>query len=259
MAALPARGDGTPAAVPLVMVVGHVHMQGICGVGMAGVAYLLARRGWSVSGCDAHLNAWADWLRTYGVCVEQGHDPAHLTNVDCVLAAHERGLPVFRRGEVLAKLVSDARGIAVCGAHGKTTTSCFTARLLQELGAVPEWCIGGTTPRLGGVAGCGNSDLLVAEADESDGTLAQYAPAVTVLTGIDLDHLEHFDGETALTACFASVVARNAKVSRSAVTTREPTKWVPQPRCRCCVTVWRRMPICVRRMFASKRGASRLT
>ena len=213
--------DGTPVAVPLVMVVGHVHMQGICGVGMAGVAYLLARRGWSVSGCDAHLNVWADWLRTYGVCVEQGHDPAHLTNVDCVivtpavpasdpelLAAHERGLPVFRRGEVLAKLVSDARGIAVCGAHGKTTTSCFTARLLQELGAVPGWCIGGTTPRLGGVAGCGNSDLLVAEADESDGTLAQYAPVVTVLTGIDLDHLEHFDGETALTACFASVVAR---------------------------------------------------
>ena len=100
------------------------------------------------------------------------------------------------------------RAASLSAAHGKTTTSCFTARLLQELGAAPGWCIGGTTPRLGGVAGCGNSDLLVAEADESDGTLAQYAPAVTVLTGIDLDHLEHFDGETALTACFASVVAR---------------------------------------------------
>jgi len=196
-------------------------MQGICGVGMAGVAYLLARRGWSVSGCDARLNAWADWLRAHGVRVEHGHDPAHLANVDCVIvtpavpssdselrAAHERGLPVFRRGEVLAELVSDARGVAICGAHGKTTTSCFTARLLQELGAAPGWCIGGTTPCLGGVAGCGDSDLLVAEADESDGTLAQYVPAVTVLTGIDLDHLEHFDGEAALTACFASVVAR---------------------------------------------------
>lgn len=200
---------------------GRVHMLGVCGVGMAGVAYLLARRGWTVSGCDAHLNAWAGWLCASHVRVEHGHDPEHLTDVDRVIvtpavpasdselrAARERGLPVFRRGDVLAELVSGARGVAICGAHGKTTTSCFTARLLQELGAAPGWCIGGTASRLGAVAGWGGSDLLVAEADESDGTLARYAPAVTVLTNIDLDHLEHFDGEEALTACFTSVVAR---------------------------------------------------
>ncbi len=199
---------------------GRVHMLGVCGVGMAGVAYLLARRGWTVSGCDAHLSAWADWLRASNVRVDCGHDPLHLAAADRVIvtpavpasdpelrAARERGLPVFRRGDVLAELVSGARGVAVCGAHGKTTTSCFTTRLLQELGAAPGWCIGGATARLGGVAGWGGGDLLVAEADESDGTLARYAPAVTVLTNIDLDHLEHFDGEEALIACFASVVA----------------------------------------------------
>ncbi len=224
---------------------GRVHMLGVCGVGMAGVAYLLARRGWIVSGCDAHLNAWSGWLRASNVRVEHGHDPSHLAAADRMIvtpaipasepelrAAREHGLPVFRRGDVLAELVSGVRGVAICGAHGKTTTSCFTARLLQELGAAPGWCIGGATAHLGGVAGWGGGDLLVAEADESDGTLARYAPAVTVLTNIDLDHLEHFDGEAALTACFASVVAGtregvavccdNARADRVAATSAVP-------------------------------------
>ncbi|MFA7054795.1 MAG: Mur ligase domain-containing protein, partial [Kiritimatiellia bacterium] len=94
---------------------GRVHMLGVCGVGMAGVAYLLARRGWTVSGCDAHLSAWADWLRARNVRVDRGHDPSHLAAADRVIvtpavpasdpelrAARERGLPVFRRGDVLA-------------------------------------------------------------------------------------------------------------------------------------------------------------
>ncbi len=196
-------------------------MQGVCGVGMAGVAYLLARRGWRVTGCDAHLNALVPWLRGAGVPVEEGHDPSHIEGADRVivtsavaaadpelLAARAKGVPVFRRGEVLAALLSQSRGVAVCGAHGKTTTSCFTARLLQELGAEPDWCIGGATRGLGGVAGSGAGALLVAEADESDGTLALYHPAVTVLNNIDLDHLEHFDGEQALLACFRQAVVQ---------------------------------------------------
>jgi len=190
-------------------------MLGVCGVGMAGVAYLLAKRGWRVSGCDARLNALSEWLRASGVQVTEGHDPAHLEGVDRVIvtpavaasepermAAAAVGVPVLRRGEVLASLLSQRRGVAVCGAHGKTTTACFTARLLQELGAEPGWCIGGATRRLGGVAGGGGGSLLVAEADESDGTLALYAPAVTVLTNIGLDHLEHFGNEAGLLACF---------------------------------------------------------
>jgi UDP-N-acetylmuramate--alanine ligase len=203
---------------------GAVHMLGICGVGMAGVAYLLARRGWRVSGCDAHVNALGEWLRAAGVPVAEGHAPAHLAacpDLERVIvtpavsssepewaAAREHGLSVFRRGEVLASLMSQGRGVAVCGAHGKTTTTCFTTRLLQELGANPGWCIGGATRRLGGVAGGGGGALLVAEADESDGTLALYHPAVMVLTNIDLDHLEHFNGEAALFECFRQAVTQ---------------------------------------------------
>jgi UDP-N-acetylmuramate--L-alanine ligase/UDP-N-acetylenolpyruvoylglucosamine reductase len=194
-------------------------MLGVCGVGMAGVAYLLASRGWRVSGCDAHLNTLAGWLQAAGVPVMEGHDPSHLTGIQRVIvtpavaesdaelsAARMQNMPVWRRGEVLASLLSQAQGVAVCGAHGKTTTSCFTTRLLQELGAEPGWCIGGATRSLGGVAGGGQSRLLVVEADESDGTLALYHPAVTVLTNIDLDHLEHFAGEDALLACFRQAV-----------------------------------------------------
>lgn len=203
---------------------GAVHMLGICGVGMAGVAYLLARRGWRVSGCDAHANTLAVWLREAGVTVDEGHSPEHVAScsqTDRVIvtpavatsepelaAAREKGLAVYRRGEVLASLLSQGRGVAVCGAHGKTTTTCFTTRLLQELGANPGWCIGGATRRLGGVAGGCAGALLVAEADESDGTLALYHPAVTVLTNIDLDHLEHFDGEAALCDCFRHAVVQ---------------------------------------------------
>ena len=203
---------------------GRVHMVGVCGVGMAGVAYLLARRGWQVSGCDAFVTGWAAWLREAGVPVTEGHDPLHLAGfspADRVIVtpavsdsepeletARKLGLPVFRRGEVLAELLSKSRGVAVCGAHGKTTTTCFATRLLQVLGAAPDWCIGGTTKRLGSVAGYGDGNLLVAEADESDGTLALYHPAVTVLTNIDLDHLEHFDGEAALCACFRKAVVQ---------------------------------------------------
>jgi len=188
---------------------------------MAGVAFLLARRGWRVSGCDAHVNALAPWLRAAGIPVAEGHAPSHIADAERLIvtpavaaadselsAARAKGLPVFRRGEVLAALLSQSRGVAVCGAHGKTTTSCFAARLLQELGMAPNWCIGGATSRLGGVAGGGNGNLLVAEADESDGTLALYHAAVTVLNNIDLDHLEHFDGEAALLACFRQAVVQ---------------------------------------------------
>ena len=199
---------------------GHVHMAGVCGTGMAGLAFLLAKLGWRVSGCDAVPNALREWLERSGVPVARGHDPAHLAGVDRlvvtaaldraeseVAAALAKGVSVLRRGEVLAALVSQRRGVAVCGTHGKTTTACFTARLFQELGDDPGWCIGGATRRLGGLAG-GGAGLLVVEADESDGTLALYCPALTVLTNIDSDHMEHFQDERALSACFRKALSQ---------------------------------------------------
>jgi len=202
----------------------RAHFVGVCGVGMAGVAYLLSRRGWQTSGCDAHAKELSGWLRAAGVAVAKGHGAEHLDgwgpgdrvvvtpavrfDEPELVRAQALGVPMFRRGEVLAALMSRARSVAVCGAHGKTTTSCFTTRLLRALGADPSWCIGGATASLGGVAGVGAGELLVAESDESDGTLALYHPSVTVLTNIDLDHLEHFDGEAALCGCFRRAVAQ---------------------------------------------------
>jgi UDP-N-acetylmuramate--L-alanine ligase/UDP-N-acetylenolpyruvoylglucosamine reductase len=204
---------------------GHVHFVGICGVGMAGLAYVLSKRGWRVSGCDANNNPLADWLLGVGVKVKQGHSSEHVDpSVTCVvvtpavnpnepelLTAKARGIPVVRRGEVLAEIMSAGQTVAVCGTHGKTTTSCFTTRLLQACGQRPAWCIGGSTRTLGAVAGVGDGHVLVAESDESDGTLALYHPAVCVLMNLDVDHLEHFAGEEDLVNCFRRVIAQTRK------------------------------------------------
>ena len=198
---------------------GRAHFQGICGIGMAGVAYHLKQLGWQVTGCDAHVNALRTWLNDAQIAIDDHHDPRHVASTDLLIvtpaiaqdhperrAAQAQGIPIFSRGEVLAELVNARKGIAVCGTHGKTTTSCFITRLLQELGQHPNWCIGGYTTTLECVAGTDRSDILVVEADESDGTLARYAPNILVLTNTDLDHLEHFTDETALFDCFRQAV-----------------------------------------------------
>ena len=145
----------------------RAHAMGIGGVGLAGVAILLRQRGWSVSGCDRHATGdQADALRRAGIPVAEGHVPGHL-DAGCNLLIHSAavadddpeirraqslGIPIARRGVVLAALVSGGAGVAVCGTHGKTTTACFTLRLLQALGADPAWCIGGRTAAMGRVA-----------------------------------------------------------------------------------------------------------
>jgi UDP-N-acetylmuramate--alanine ligase len=167
----------------------------------------------------------ADWLSREGIVVQKGHDPSHLDDSVSRLvvtpavradepelhAARVKNIPLVRRGEVLAELMSEGETVAVCGTHGKTTTSCFTTRLLQACGRQPAWCIGGTTRSLERVAGVGDGALLVAESDESDGTLALYHPAICVLMNLDVDHLEHFANEADLVNCFRSVLAQTRK------------------------------------------------
>lgn len=204
------------------------HFVGACGVGMAGVAWLLRRRGWEVSGCDARRGPLADWLEGAGVRFMGTHDPAHIaaTRPDIVIrtpavrdsapelaAAREAGIPVLSRGEVLALLSETVPTLAVCGSHGKTTTSTFLATILRAIR--PEstfWCIGGPSPYLGGVAGgpsgAGAPDAsLVVEADESDGTLALYRPALLVLTNLDLDHVDRFPSVDAFEEVFRKAIA----------------------------------------------------
>jgi UDP-N-acetylmuramate--L-alanine ligase/UDP-N-acetylenolpyruvoylglucosamine reductase len=204
------------------MLDGPVHMVGVCGVGMAGVAALLAARGIKVSGCDIATGRLGAWLAERHVVVHTGHSPDHIgpdirwvvrtpavpEDAPEIVRARDLGLPVFRRGEVLPRLLAGRRSVAVAGTHGKTTTSTFTALILRAAGLRPAWCIGGENDALGGVAGDDGGAVMVVEADESDGTLAHYAPDVAVVTNIEFDHMEHFAGVEAFEACFRTFAAQ---------------------------------------------------
>ena len=186
---------------------------------MAGVAFLLKRRGFDVSGCDKYASPRTRWLEKNNIPVSIGHSPSHLAGMDELIVtpavpksdpelSAAKGLsPQIRiryRGEVLAELVNASDGIAVCGTHGKTTTATFTARLLQALGTDPSWCIGGETGAMP-VAGVGTGPLVV-EADESDGTLALYRARTLVVTTMDYDHPEHFKTIDDYRACYAIAI-----------------------------------------------------
>lgn len=201
---------------------------------MAGVAYLLKARGYSVSGCDKYATSRTRWLEAAGIPVATGHNPAHLAaGVDELVvtpavpsdapelqAAHARNIPVRSRGAVLAALVNDTFGIAVCGTHGKTTTSTFTAKLLAALGEPIAWCIGGETDAMP-VAGFSSPAAdpihapLVVEADESDGTLALYRARILVITQIDYDHPEHFPTVESYRACYETAMAQTEIVIKA--------------------------------------------
>ena len=201
-----------------------VHLIGIGGVGMAGLAVLLKARGHEVSGCDLHASSRTKWLEEQGIRVFIGHDPSHLAGVDEVVVTpavskNEPELVSFRgpiryRGEVLAELVNESPdSIAVCGSHGKTTTATWIARLLKALGEDVAWCIGGETGSfpVAGATGKSKSEVeveqrrdpvLVVEADESDGTLALYKAKTLVVNKCEYDHPDHFKTEADYFACY---------------------------------------------------------
>ncbi|HEY5653726.1 MAG TPA: Mur ligase domain-containing protein, partial [Pontiella sp.] len=196
---------------------GHVHLLGIGGIGMAGLAWLLKERGFSVSGCDLQQNRQTKWLAKNGVKIFSGHDVAHIMpSVDWVIRstavplshpeveqALQCGLPVSRRGEVLPALMRDRICIAVSGTHGKTTT---TAMIAQVLGC--GYCVGGEISGIEGVA-C-DGEIMVVEADESDGTVAGYTPDYSIITNIEYDHMEHHKSEEAFVSCFEQLIQNTA-------------------------------------------------
>ena len=197
-----------------------VHFLGIGGVGMAALALLMKRAGHDVSGCDGSDSARIAWLCSNGIAVSIGHSCAHIESADMVIAtpavrrdnperllAESRGLLCWR-GDELAKIVSTRDSIAVCGSHGKTTTSTFIAKLLLALGEDAAWAIGGECGDFH-VAGAGTGPLIV-EADESDGTLAGYRPSTLVITNCEYDHPDHFKMREEYFAIF-DTARKNAK------------------------------------------------
>lgn len=190
----------------------NIHFIGIGGVGMAALAFLLKGEGYEVDGCDVGLGPRVKWLEKEGIKVAKGHAREHIENASLVIAtpavaqdnpeliAAKNSGRLAWRGEVLADIVSKRDSIAVCGSHGKTTTSTFIAKLLKALGEDVAWAIGGETGDFP-VAGTGKGPLVV-EADESDGTLALYKPSILVVTNCEYDHPDFFKTPAEYFACY---------------------------------------------------------
>jgi UDP-N-acetylmuramate--alanine ligase len=186
----------------------RIHFVGVGGVGMCGIAEVLHNQGYKVSGTDARESANTRRLRELGVAVHIGHDAANIQGSDVVVissavstdnpevvAARAAKIPVIPRAEMLGELMRLQRGIAVAGTHGKTTTTSLIACCLAEGGLDPTFVIGGKLNSAGAHARLGRGEYLVAEADESDASFLHLQPFVSVVTNIDVDHMETYGGD----------------------------------------------------------------
>lgn len=186
-------------------VVKHLHFVGIGGSGMCGIAEVLLNLGYVVSGSDIARSSVTDHLTALGAKVYIGHKPENIEGADAVVvssaiksdnpeevAAKARKLPVVPRAVMLAELMRLRRGIAIAGAHGKTTTTSLTATLLAAGGLDPTYVIGGRLNSSGVNARLGAGEFLVAEADESDASFLNLTPVLSVVTNIDHDHMDTY-------------------------------------------------------------------
>lgn len=195
---------------------GRIHIVGIGGSGMSAIATVLVAMGHAVSGSDAADSARLHRLGALGARVHAGHAAIHVEGAEMVVvstaipsdnvevaAALRRGLPVWRRAEMLAAICAEKRTIAVSGTHGKTTTSAMLAAILGASGRRPSYVIGGELRGGdGGAAWDAASEWLVVEADESDGTFLELGAEAVVITSIEPDHLDHYGDEAALRRAF---------------------------------------------------------
>ena len=189
---------------------GVIHFIGVGGYGMSALAEILVDRGYAVSGCDMRVNSRTEHLAARGLDFHVGHDASHLAGVGAVvystdvpadnverLEALRRGVPLLHRSELLAWLMEQRRSIAVAGTHGKTTTSSMLGLILYQAGLEPAIAIGGEPSYLGRSGANGEGDLMVAEACESDGTIVRYHPWISIVTNLEPEHLNHYEGDFA--------------------------------------------------------------
>ncbi len=188
----------------------HIFMLGIGGSGMSGIAEVLAQLGYRVTGSDMHDSAVVKRLRSLGIEVHIGHRASNIEGAEVLVkssaipadnpelvAAHNSRIPVLPRAEMLAELMRYRRGIAVAGTHGKTTTTSLLASIFGEAGEDPTFVIGGVLNNAGSNARLGAGQYLIVEADESDASFLHLLPTVSVVTNIEADHMDHYDGDTA--------------------------------------------------------------
>ncbi|HEX6341720.1 UDP-N-acetylmuramate--L-alanine ligase [Umezawaea sp.] len=203
----------------------RVHLVGIGGAGMSGIARILLARGGQVSGTDAKDSRTVLALRAQGALVAVGHDPKNLDQLDGgptavvvstairednpeLVEARSRGITVLRRAEALAALMLDHRVACVAGTHGKTSTTSMLTVALQHCRVDPSFAIGGDLNESGANAHQGTGGVFVAEADESDGSFLYFSPSVAVVTNVEADHLDHHGTVEAYVAVFDSFLER---------------------------------------------------
>lgn len=197
----------------------HIHFVGIGGSGMSGIAEVLLTRGYHVTGSDLASSDVTRRLEALGGTVFIGHDASHVKGAQVVVvssavqdsnpevvAAKTNVVPVIPRAEMLAELMRLKFGVAIAGAHGKTTTTSLVASVLAHAGLDPTFVVGGKVNAMGTHARLGRSDLLIAEADESDGSFLRLSPSIAVVTNVDREHLDHYGSMDRLEAAFLEFV-----------------------------------------------------
>jgi UDP-N-acetylmuramate--alanine ligase len=183
----------------------HVHFVGIGGIGMSGIAEVLLNQGYRVSGSDLKASELTRRLERLGATIFEGHRAENLVQADVVVissavrkdnpevvTARQRKIPVIPRAEMLAELMRLKYAVAVAGSHGKTTTTSMVATVLSAAGLDPTAVVGGKVNVLDSNAKLGKSELMVVEADESDGSFLHLHPSITVVTNIDPEHMDHY-------------------------------------------------------------------
>jgi UDP-N-acetylmuramate--alanine ligase len=199
----------------------HVHFIGVGGIGMSGLAEILRTLEFDVSGSDLREGDTTRNLGRLGVRVDLGHRPANVHGADVVVyssaiaqenpeivEARRLSIPVISRAEMLAELMRVKYGIAIAGSHGKTTTTSLVATVLRAAGFDPTVVVGGRMAALGSNARLGAGDLLVAEADESDGSFLRLAPTIAVVTNVDPEHLDFYGTHEGLKEAFVQFVEK---------------------------------------------------
>jgi len=208
-------------ARPLPEELRSVHLIGVGGAGMSGIARILLARGAELSGSDAREGRVLNALRALGARIVVGHDAANVGRAQTVVVstaireanpelqeARRRGLRVLPRAAALAGVMAGSRGIAVAGTHGKTTTTSMLTVVLQEAGLDPSFAIGGDLNEPGSNAHAGAGDVFVAEADESDGSFLLLSPYAAVVTNVEAEHLDHYGSAEAVHAAFRAFIER---------------------------------------------------
>ncbi|WP_437289673.1 UDP-N-acetylmuramate--L-alanine ligase [Sorangium sp. So ce406] len=199
----------------------HVHFVGVGGVGMSGLAEILRSLEFEVSGSDLKESSTTRRLTSLGVRIDIGHRAENVRGVDVVVyssairpdnpeltEARALGIPAIGRAEMLAELMRVKYGVAIAGSHGKTTTTSLVATVLRAAGLDPTVVVGGKMAALGTNARLGAGDLLVAEADESDGSFLRLTPTIAVVTNIDPEHLDHYGTHERIKDAFVEFAAR---------------------------------------------------